>query len=335
MIKVGIIGAGFMGQTHAGAYAKIPDVQVAYLADASLERAQKLAQSVGAAPTTRAAELLQDATLDLVDVCLPTPLHPEYAIAGLQAGKHVVLEKPLALTLADADRILAAAEQSQHFLMVAHVLRFWPEYLAIQGLLESGRLGAPLLAQASRLSNMPQWADWFRDASQTGGVLLDLSIHDLDMLNWLFGPPRQVYARGIKNMNGDWGHVVTQVDYAMVLASAEASYQMPADFPFTASLRVVCEKGVVEYLFRAGGGSFEQGQPEHYLKLHEPGKPNQSLPFEPGDGFEREIACFVDCVRTGQTPRLGTPGQARLAVQTALAARTSLEQGRAISLPMK
>jgi predicted dehydrogenase len=332
VIKIGVIGAGFAGSFHARAYAKVPGVEVAIVADQDESRAVALAAEVGARAATDADAILRDPTIALVDVALPTPLHPEFAIRALEAGKHVVIEKPLALSVKEADAIILAAEKSGKFLMVAHILRFWPEYVAIRNVLRSGRLGPPRIATAHRLSNLPQWATWFRDPAMTGGTVLDLHIHDLDMMNWLFGRPRRVKAIGAKGDTGGWDHVITQVEFDTVVASVEASNLMPLDFPFTAGLRVVCDQGVIEYQFRAGGASFETGQPVHYCAIHEVKRPNQPVEFEAGDAFEREIAYFVSCVEDGTPPETVTPDDARLAVQTALAARASLETGDTVEL---
>ena len=332
MVKVGVIGAGFAGAFHARAYAKVPGAEVVTIADQDESKAVALAAEVGARAATDAEAIFRDPEIAIIDVALPTPLHPEYAIRAFEAGKHVVIEKPLALSVEESNSIINAAKVSGKFLMVAHVLRFWPEYIAIRKVLQSGRLGLPRIATAHRLSNMPQWATWFRDPALTGGSVLDLHIHDLDLVNWLFGQPRRVKAIGAKGETGGWDHVVTQVEFDTLNASVEASNLMPLDFPFTAGLRVVCDKGVIEYQFRAGGASFESGEPIHYCLMHEAGKPNQVVEFEPGDGFESEIAYFVSCVEHGTPPETVTPEDARLAVQTALAARKSLDTGESIDL---
>jgi predicted dehydrogenase len=123
-----------------------------------------------------------------------------------------------------------------------------------------------------------------------------------------------------------WNHVVSQVVYETASASVEASCMLPQDYPFTAGLKLVCEKGVIEYHFRAGGASFEQGRPVSYLLLHEDGNPSQPIPFDAGDGYYNELAYFMECVKNGTPPGIVTPQDARLAVQTALACRQSLEE---------
>ncbi len=332
MVKVGVIGAGFMGTLHARAYARLPGVEVAIIADHNASKAAALAAEVGARPEVEADAVLHAPSIDLVDIALPTPWHPPVAIRAFAAKKHVVIEKPLALSVPEADAIIEAAATSGKYLMVAQVLRFWPECVAIRQVLQSGRLGQPRIATAHRLSNAPQWATWFRDPAKTGGSVLDLHIHDLDLMNWLFGAPRQVKAIGVQGATGGWDHVITQVTFDAVSASVEASTLLPTDFPFSTGLRVVCDRGTIEYQFRAGGASFELGQPAHFCLIHEPQRPNQPVAFEPVDPFEAEIAYFVACVEHGTPPATVTPADARLAVQTALAARASLESGEIIRL---
>lgn len=333
MIRIGILGAGFMGSTHANAYASLPEAKVVAIHDQNPHRAMALAAEIGSRADSEPENIFTDPSIDVIDVTLPTPFHPEFAIRGLEAGKHVIIEKPLALSLPEADSILDAAQRSDKFLMVAHVVRFWPEYQALYALIQSGRLGKPLLATAYRLSNMPQWADWFRDPRQFGGAVLDLQIHDLDFMNLLFGAPRQVAAIGLQDETGGWNHVVTQIQYETGRASVEASCILPRNFPFSSGLRVVCEGGTLEYAFRGGGASFEQGQPSSYLLLHEPDRPNQPLPFEAGDGYVNELAYFLQCITANTPPVRVTPLDARLAVLTALKSREALECGRVVTLP--
>lgn len=333
MVKVAILGAGFSGKIHANAYKKSTYAKIEYIFDNNKNAAESLAKEVGGEAVTDFKRILDDPSIKLIDVCLPTPFHPEYAIRALEAGKHVVVEKPLALSIQEVDSILKTGERMGKFVMVAHVLRFWPEYEAIYKIIKSKRLGKPLFASAQRLSNPPQWSNWFQDQKLSGGVVLDLSIHDLDIMNWFFGRPRNIFSRGVKLQGESWGHVIIEIDYESCLATVESSFIMPKEFPFTAGLRVLCEKGVIEYMFRAGGASIEQGHPAQYLIIHEAGKPNQPILFEKGDAFEREIACFLNCVNSGKPQSNVTPEQARLAVQTSLLARQSLDIGKTLNFP--
>jgi predicted dehydrogenase len=331
MLKVGVLGAGFMGGTHARAFAKVPDVQVVGVSSRSAEKAAALAKEVGAQPFTDAMALATDPQVDVVSVTLPTHLHRDHTIAALEAGKPVLLEKPMGLSVEECDAMIAAADQSDQVLMLAHVLRFWPEYVALVDFVNSSQLGMPLSATASRLSGRPTWGDWFSNPDWTGGAVHDLQIHDLDTLNWLFGTPKSVYARGQRGAPGGWDHALTLVDYGDVQCFAEGSVLMPEGYPFTMTLWVLCEKGSVEFTFRAGGTGVESGVASGTgLMIYEAGKEPHPLSAPGGDGYEAQVAYFVECVREKCAPEQGTPVQGRLAVRTALAARESLETNQVV-----
>jgi UDP-N-acetylglucosamine 3-dehydrogenase len=330
-MKIGILGAGFMGTTHARAYAKIPGVSIAAVSSRRLEKAEKLASEVGARATTDDRSIIEDPSIEAISNTLPTPLHAEPTIAALRAGKHVLLEKPLALQAAEGDGMIAVAQQTGKTLMIAHVLRFWGEYVALAEFVHAGKLGKPISATAARLSQFPSWGgEWFLDPAWSGGAVLDLCVHDFDVLNWVLGAPRSVYARGREMRPGLWNDVHALVDYGGASGAVEGSQFLPQDYPFTSTLKVLCEGGVIELVFRAGGISVEMGGGAS-LTVHEAGKAYPLAP-KPGDAYDNQAAYFVDCVRNGVTPALGTPGQARLAVAVANAARLSLESGRVESL---
>jgi predicted dehydrogenase len=160
--------------------------------------------------------------------------------------------------------------------------------------------------------------------------VLDLSVHDFDALNWLFGAPKSVYAKGRELKPGLWNDLHALVDYGEVNGLVEGSEFMPQGYPFTMTLKVLCDGGVVEFQFRAGGVSVEMGGGAS-LMVYESGKAHALKP-QPGDAYDHQAAYFVDCLRKGTTPTLGTPEQARLAVATASAAHRSLETGRVAQL---
>ena len=193
MITVGLLGGGFMGAAHAANYAALGDrVRVKTVGSRRSDRAAAVAASVAAELTDDLESVLRDPEVDVVDVCLPTAMHRELAEAALAAGKHVLLEKPIALTLEDADAIVAASEASDRLLMVGLVLRFWPEYVELQRRIAAGELGRPLSVTAQRLSPPADWNDWMADAARSGGVAVDLLVHDFDQMNWLLGTPKRV-----------------------------------------------------------------------------------------------------------------------------------------------
>jgi predicted dehydrogenase len=329
-MKIGILGSGFMGGTHARAYAKIPDVTVAAVSSRHLAKAETLAREVGARATTDDRSIIEDPAIEAVSNTLPTHLHADATIAALKAGKHVLLEKPFALTAAGCDGMIAAAKETGRLLMIAHVLRFWGDYVSLVELVRAGKLGKPISAVATRLSQLPAWADWFLNPAWSGGAVLDLCVHDFDATNWLFGAPKSVYARGRELKPGLWNDIHALIDYGGVNAFVDGSEFMPEGYPFTAAMKVLCEAGVVEFMFRAGGVSVEMGGGSSLL-VYEKGKV-YPLEAKPGDAYDNQAAYFVDCIRKGIKPALSTPEQARLAVATADAARRSLETGKVATL---
>jgi predicted dehydrogenase len=329
-MKVGILGSGFMGSTHARAYAKIPGVEVVAVSAASLDKAEKLAVEVGARATTDNLSIIEDSSITAISNTLPTHLHEEFTIAALKAGKHVLLEKPFALTAARCDGMIAAEKESGKHLLVAHACRFWGDYVTLVEFVQSGRLGKPMSVVATRLSQLPGWADWFLNPEWSGGAVLDLSVHDFDVVNWVLGTPKSVYARGHQYRPGLWNHIHAEMDFGDSQGFVEGSEYMPQGYPFTAALKVLCEGGVAEFLFRAGGVSVEQGGGST-VTVYEPGKSYPLTP-KPGDAYENQASYFIDCVRNDRKPAMGTPAQARLAVAAADAARKSMETGAVVTL---
>lgn len=332
MTNVAVLGAGFMGQTHARAFARIPGVRVVGVSSRDGEKAARLAAAVGAEPFTDTLALVRHPDVAAVSITLPTHLHAEYAIAALQAGKHVLVEKPLALTLDACTAISAAAAASgDRIVMVAHVLRFWPAYVAIADIIRGGELGQPLLATAVRLCAPPTWGEWFDHPEWSGGAVLDLHIHDLDVFNWLFGAPVSLYTRGRQGAHGGWDAALTVLDYGGIACFAEGNALMPASYPFTMTLRVVCAHGAVEYALQAGGEQVDSAPDGGAtLMLYKDGAAPARISVPDGDGYANQSAAFIACVRSGRQPINGTLEQGRQAVATALAARTSLATGQPV-----
>lgn len=329
MVTVAILGGGFMGSAHAANYNALGDrVRVKTVASRTPERAAKVADAVGAAVTTDLAAAIADPEVDAVDVCLPTPLHRAYTEQALAAGKAVFLEKPIALTVEDAEAIGAAAAASDAVFMVGMVLRFWPEYVELQRLVAERRLGRPLAVSAFRLSPPADWNDWMADRSLSGGTPVDLMIHDLDQMNWLLGTPRQVYASEPVT-----GHVHAVVEYDRGSGVAEGSMAMPRSYPFSSSIRVLCEGGVAEYGFSAapieGEGNIGASSSARGLRLYPAGGEPETVPVESVDPWGPEIEEFVSCVEQGRQPEQGTAEQATLALRTAVAVARSLSSRRA------
>lgn len=332
--RIAVLGAGFMGGTHARAYHARDDVEIAAIYAQSGDRADALAHELGTTATSDLDQVLTDDSIVAVDICLPTPVHRATAESALAAGKHVLLEKPLAMSIEDGDALVAASMATDRIFMVAHVLRFWPEYVALAEVVASGRLGRPLAANTVRRQPFPEWSTLFKAADQTGGAIYDMLIHDYDAMNWILGVPRSVVANGIRNSRSGG------LDQAQVLVGyegggtglADGGMIQPESYPFTSRFEVLCERGAIEYHFQAGGRSFEVGEPTNRLTIYpEDGDP-ELLAVDQSDAYANEVGYFVDCVRSGTAAERATPRHARVALRVGLAARQSAETGERIVL---
>ncbi len=327
MITVAILGAGFMGRSHAANYKALCDrVRVKVVAARREEQAANVAQTVGAATTSDLDAAVRDPEVDAVDICLPTPLHRMWAERALAAGKHVFLEKPIALSAEDANAIVAAAEASRRAFMVGLVLRFWPEYVELQQRVAARELGRPLSVSTYRLSPPVDWNEWMADPEQSGGVAVDLLVHDFDQMNWLLGEPRRVFAHSPRV-----GHVTAVVEYDGASGFAEGSVAMPRSYPFSSDIRVLCEGGGAEYAFSAapveGEGNIGASDSARGLNLFPNEGEATTVAVESADPWGPEIEYFVDCVENGRQPTQGTGAQARDALLVSLAANRSLASG--------
>jgi len=319
--RIALLGGGFMARTHAHSYGALKDradVRVV----CALEGADAIATELGAEAAAGWEAVIGRDDIDAVDVCLPTPLHRSVAEAALAAGKHVLLEKPIALSLEDADAIGDAARATGRVLMVGHVLRYMPEVVELRRLLDAGELGRPLAASALRLSAPPDWNQWMLDPAKSGGVLVDMMVHDFDILNALLGPARTVVTRSAA---GD-RHFQMLLEHPGGAGAIEGSHAMPGSYPFTANLRVLCERGVLEHRFVAGAGDEVDAAVTSVLGIHPAG--GDAMTFsQTGDPWGAQIAHFLECVASGAEPRDGSFAQARAALAVALAARAAAETG--------
>ncbi len=332
-MKVAILGAGFMGSTHGRAMAKMPNLEIAGIYAHSEKRAKPLAEELGTTWTGELDRILRDDSIDAVDICLPTPQHRPVTEAAIAAGKHVLLEKPIALTDDDAAALVDLAASTDKVFVMAHVLRFWPEYVELERLVSGGDYGAPRSALAFRRQPFPAWSELFSRSDLTGGAVIDQMIHDFDTLNWIFGSPKAVTAKGLHNpRSGGWDQIQVLVDYGDASALVDGGMMMPESYPFSSCLQVLCESGAMEYEFRAGGRSVEMGAGVNELKLYPNEGDPQVLSVEQSDPYGNEIAYFASCVTQGVAPDRATPADARVALQVALAARESLISGGTVAV---
>lgn len=332
-LTVAVVGAGKLGCTHARHWASLPNVRVAAVVDPFVDNAQALAAHIAPnAPPPVFSDLpslAARACPDIVDICTPTPTHRLLIEQAVAARCAVFVEKPLARTLTDCDFLVDLVRQTHTFLSVGHVVRWFPAFARAKMLVDSGSVGAPAAIRTAREASFP-WragggASWYDDAAQSGGVILDVLLHDFDWLRWCFGPVVRVYAKGLTLRPEHHG----LRDYALVtlrfatgaVAHATGSWAHPS--PTRMTFEVAGDSGLLEW-------DSERTAP---LTLLHADTHTQESPLAPDDDpYLSELRAFADALRTGQ-PAPVSVEDGREAVRIALAALESLETGHAVALP--
>ena len=327
-VGLGVIGLGFMGREHVRAWraAEAEGLANALVAVCDPDRrrltgraeARGNIESPDAGPLfdpsrvrgyTRAEDLLADAAVKVVSICTPTDSHVELALAALAAGKHVLVEKPLALREHEVSRLAAAARAARDdrrlVCLPAMCMRFWPGWSWLATALAERRFGPVRSAVFRRLGTRPAWSPFYADPGRSGGALFDLHVHDADFVPFLFGMPRAVTSTGSAD------HVTTLYHYDPgrarpggppapgVLAPgahvvAEGGWDHADGFGFRMTFTVVCERATLD---------FDLGRPDRLLLVRDGAAEAVALPAGTGyDGEVRHLLALVSALRAGREP---------------------------------
>jgi predicted dehydrogenase len=328
-MKIGIVGAGFMGTTHAAGWADTPATIVGFTAETPQE-ANALAKHYQTNVYASVEEMLPD--VDVVDICSPTHLHYEMALKAAAAGKHIVCEKPLARTTKQAREIVAACRKGGVQLLVAHVVRFFPEYALAHAAVTDGQIGKPGVIRLHRGSYRPKKpaGNWFLDEVKSGGILMDLMIHDYDYARWVAGEVETVSARRVTQRHPD-----APVDYGLVILSHRSgalshiagawAYPPPT---FRTHLEIAGDRGLIE--FDSDGTAPIQNL---ILKSSGSNAPDVALPSSPvsESPYTTQIKEFYRALSDG-TPARVSAADGLAAVQIAEAALESAHTGQPVKL---
>jgi predicted dehydrogenase len=336
-VNVAVVGLGFMGVTHIKAYQQLKAARIVAVCDSvRLPVNGVLAGVAGnvtgsgdldlgrAVRVYRAlAEVLADPEVDLVDLCVPTPLHPEQSIAALKAGKHVLCEKPLALNSAQARKIVQAAQSASGFFMPAMCMRFWPGWSCLKQVVEDKPYGKVQAARFRRMSPTPGWSKaTYASGNQSGGALFDLHVHDTDFVQFLFGRPASVFSSGVTRGGDSIDHVVTQYNYAGGPAVyAEGSWLLTGNFSM--SYTVLCERATLD---------FDMARGAEALMVTEAGKKPRAIKLVGSDGYGGEIQHMLEAIQNGKPPKVVTAQDGLSAVQICEAEAKSVKTGRVVAL---
>lgn len=329
MVKIALIGCGTMGRTHAGGYLKIKEAAVTAFCDIQEDRAVRLAELHGAVTFTSFEEMMEQGDFDVLDVCLPTYLHKEYAIAAMNKGKHVFCEKPIALTLEDGEAMLEAAAANGVKFSVGHVLRFFPSYRQAQEQIETGRLGVPRLIRTTRNQAFPQWSweNWYQDYEKSGGPIMDLVIHDVDWIIRNVGAVERVFAKSFNGTVAGQEHCILLLRLNNgAIAHVEGSWAYPSGSAFHVTYEIVGTKAQIEFDNLSTSPVVKQTYEEGQHKLEA---------FSPVEGIAEpycaELNEFVRSIEYN-LPLAVTGQEAIEALKVVLAGIQSSQTGQPVSL---
>ncbi len=332
-VGVGVIGLGFMGRIHVEAY-RGAGARLVAVCDGAPARLRGEAGAQGnidggSAParlfdpakvhaTPDLDAFLATPSLDLVSVCTPTDTHAEIAGRVIDAGKHLIIEKPVALEAGTVAALGEHAAAAGVLCMPAMCMRFWPAWAWVKDAIDDGRLGALRAVRLERLGARPTWgAGFYDDESRSGGALFDLHVHDTDFLVHALGAPESV--RSV----GDAAHVSTVYAYGAGgprHVTAQGGWLRGPGWGF--SMRMITE-------FESGVADFELGRtPE--LRVHLASGETEAPSLAPGTGWDHEIAAMVEAVGTRAQAPPATMGSAATSTRVLEAERESLRHGRAV-----
>jgi len=335
MVKIGVIGAGFMGSMHSQCYSLIPEVKLIGIADIRKEKAKELSEKFNCLTYNDAEKLLKNPEVDAVDICLPTFMHKEWVIKAADAGKDILCEKPIALNLSEADEMVKTTQKAKVIFMVAQVIRFWPEYIKLKEILDKRELGKLSSLTLFRLSPTPTWGwkNWLTDPEKSGSALIDLHIHDTDYILHLLGKPTSIFSSGIK-IKGGYSHIFTTFKYPEgVTIFTEGGWDFINNFPFTMAFTALFEKGIVEFNTRYEKPFviYKEGKIDYPILGEDiPRVTDSSGNISELGGYYNEIKYFVECVRKKKKPEIVTPEDARDSLDLVLKEMQSADKGEKI-----
>jgi predicted dehydrogenase len=339
VIRIGLVGIGFMGWIHYLAHQKVKNGKIVAICSRDPKKLAGDWRSIRGnfGPPGQMVDLKQvkgygwldqmlaDSDIDLVDICNPTMQHEETAIKALTAGKHVLVEKAIALSADGADRMLAAARQEGRLLMVAHVLPFFPEFTFAAESVRSGKYGKLLGAHFKRIISKPDWSAEIADAAATGGPAVDLHIHDTHFIGLLCGTPKRVFSSGLEE-KGAVNYLTTQYLYGAngPAVSCSSGALCMSGRPFVHGYEIYLERATLVY---------ESGAVPLTV-LTSDGKSEQPKlsAGDPVDSFATEIQAAVDGVASGKEPDLLSGKLARDALVMCLKECESVRAGQAVAI---
>jgi len=339
--KVAILGAGFVANVHMESYARfVPEAEVVAVFDTPIDRAKALAQKYGIPQCYDDLDkLLSESGAQVIDICIPNFLHHNACLKAAEANKHVIVEKPFALTLEQADEMIDACKKRGLLLMYAEQLCFAPKYERCRSLIEAGAVGKVYMLKQSEKHSGPHSAWFYKKETAGGGVLMDMGCHALAWFRWMNknNPVKSVYA-DVKTVMHDTDcddNTLTIVEFENgVTALAENSWARHGGMDDR--IEIYGDKGVI-YADLFKGNSALTFSLDGYDYASEKAGDSKGWTFTIfeevfNQGYPHELQHFISCVREGKQP-LVTGEDGRAVLEMIYAAYASAKKGEKVNLP--
>ncbi|HAL20917.1 MAG TPA: hypothetical protein DCP17_09215 [Ruminococcaceae bacterium] len=303
MLKVALVGVGGISGAHIPAWEERRDAELVALCDIRAEQMEKYKNKHC---YTDFDEMLKNEEIDILDICLPTYLHAEFAIKAMNMGINVICEKPVSLNAADVARVYSTAKSNNVNVMVAQVLRFWPEYSIIKEIYDTGKYGRLLSGHMGRLGVRPKWSwdGWMMDENRSGLVPFDLHIHDLDFIVYAFGKPKEFKDYRARSENQDYINSIYEYDGFFITTEA-AWYDAP--YPFAANFRFQFEKALA--VFENHEMTIYEKDGKIFKPVSQSGEDTGDIGLPKSNAYSNEINYFADCVLSGAEPDRVKPAE--------------------------
>ena len=306
MLSIGLIGCGFMGHIHAEVYKLLSfekNIKLSAVCDIEKTKAENCAFLCGSEAYTDADSVIYSESIDAIDICLPTHMHFEYAKKAIIAGKDLFIEKPVTLTTKEAEELLELKRKHNTNIMVGQCLRFWNEYIRLKEITDSKKYGELRYLTMKRLSQMPDWGydNWYLDHSKSGGVILDLHIHDADFMLYLLGKPEKIIKEGT---NDHTYSVFRYKNGTRVLI--ESGWDFPECYPVETEYRAQFDDAVVT--FKGNGINIYEKSGKHFIVENTPENPNDPLCIKAHGygGYYNELEYFCTRLTNGEKNEINT-----------------------------
>ncbi len=336
MIRVGVVGLGMMGLTHLNVYRRRDDVKIVAICDRDPKRLAGEEQAAGnlegqaqaniadlpdVLRLSDAFEVIGNPDIDLVDICLPTDMHARFGAEVLKAGQHLMIEKPLARTSAEAQQLVDVAKSSSGIAFVGHCMRFWPGWTWLKEVVDRSEFGRVYSAEFFRLVNHPG-GEFYLNGDRSGGAALDLHIHDTDFVQFLFGMPEAVTSFGYSKLTNQPDHILTRYSYKdLPLVTAEGSWAMADGYAFRMGYTVNFENATAVF----------DSSRENPLTLCRAGNA-EPIPVEATMGYDLEIDYMLNCIKQGTKPTIVTIEDGLRTLQIVEAETQSVQTGHPVAI---